>query len=339
MPTALRMRNKPQGQKVNLVTKKQPTTATVTAPQKTATTQQHGGVKSATVLAHDQALMNLQQSNLIVKTMLDATFGCMTFLRGLLPDGNFEDVHIAAPNPGPGSGPGRRGAKNDDASAPPASQMSTASQGGGAGESQSKQGKGLRIKKIKRGYSTEADKLLDWIDGGVFEAVEKQYLKSCVFAVYLDPEDPTNLVEALTINFYYPEIGNSGIRIPQFDIEDSIQNLRIGGTAGLMMAGAGETADSARGPDGMRLRTIGEVKKAIKKLVKSLIITCQSLGELPTRRWVTMRLHYLDETPADYEPPFFVAADTKHNLHFGTKDSSQIPDKTSVGHLETGFHS
>ncbi|KAJ9124240.1 hypothetical protein QFC22_001039 [Naganishia vaughanmartiniae] len=352
MPTVVRMRNKPLGQKVNLVTKKQTTITTPTAQQQTAPAQQHG-VKSAIALAHDQALMNLQQSNLIVKTMLDATFGCMTFLRGLLPDGNFEDVHIAAPNPGltplPGSGRDAR-AENGDASAPPASQMSVASQGGvNGGESQSKHGKGLRIKKIKRGYSTEADKLLDWInltskDGGVIEAVEKQYLKSCVFAVYLDPEDPTNLVEALTINFYYPEIGNSGTRIPQFDIEDSIQNLRIGGTAGLMIGGSGTgeraaLGDSRTGNDGMRLRTIGEVKKAIKKLVKSLIITCQSLGELPTRRWVTMRLHYLDGTPADYEPPFFVSADTEQDLHFGTKNSAQIPDKTSVGHLETGFHS
>jgi hypothetical protein len=40
-----------------------------------------------------------------------------------------------------------------------------------------------------------------------------------------------------------------------------------------------------------------------------------------------------------YEPPFFVAADTKQDLHFGTKDATQIPDKTSIGHIETGFHS
>jgi hypothetical protein len=103
-------------------------------------------------------------------------------------------------------------------------------------------------------------------------------------------------VEALTINFHYPELAESGVRIPQFDIEDSIHKLHIGGSKGL-----GDSTDSARGPDGFKLRTIGEVKRAIKvclhfnrrtsvqinlpmlsqKLVKSLIITCQSLGELP----------------------------------------------------------
>lgn len=40
-----------------------------------------------------------------------------------------------------------------------------------------------------------------------------------------------------------------------------------------------------------------------------------------------------------YEPPFFVAADANQKLRFDTKDKSQVPDKTSIGHMETGFHS
>jgi hypothetical protein len=55
-------------------------TAAPAAQQKNKTTQQLP-TKTVTSLSHDQALMNLQQSNTIVKTMLDATFGCMTFLR------------------------------------------------------------------------------------------------------------------------------------------------------------------------------------------------------------------------------------------------------------------
>jgi hypothetical protein len=127
--------------------------------------------------------------------------------------------------------------------------------------------------------------------------VEKQYLKACVFAVYLvsrairghvvlhhltalSTKGPRrslkvrltliplltcadialpSLVEALTINFHYPELADTGIRIPQFDIEESIHNLKIGGSKGL-----GDSTDSARGPDGMKLRTVGEVKRAIK---------------------------------------------------------------------------
>jgi hypothetical protein len=55
-------------------------TAAPAAQQKNKTMQQLP-IKTVTSLSYDQALMNLQQSNSIVKTMLDATFGCMTFLR------------------------------------------------------------------------------------------------------------------------------------------------------------------------------------------------------------------------------------------------------------------
>ena len=61
----------------------------------------------------------------------------------------------------------------------------------------------MKIKTVKRGYSTESDKLLDFLvreaplsnfepkfidlvkEKGIFEAIEKQYLASFIFAVYL----------------------------------------------------------------------------------------------------------------------------------------------------------
>jgi hypothetical protein len=66
-------------------------------------------------------------------------------IRGLLPEGNFDDVQIAAPNPGPESRPYK------DDTLPPASQMSNYEESNS--QSQAKGARGLRIKKIKRGYS------------------------------------------------------------------------------------------------------------------------------------------------------------------------------------------
>lgn len=66
-----------QDQKV--AAKKQSTASNVA--QARSKTKQQQSSKTATMITHDQALMSLQQSNQIVKTMLDATFGCMTFLR------------------------------------------------------------------------------------------------------------------------------------------------------------------------------------------------------------------------------------------------------------------
>ena len=66
----------------------------------------------------------------------------------------------------------------------------------------SRQRSGIKIKTVVRGYSEEANKLLDclvslsprhcisasWLSSqekGIFDAMEKQYLKSFIFAIYL----------------------------------------------------------------------------------------------------------------------------------------------------------
>lgn len=97
----------------------------------------------------------------------------------------------------------------------------------------------VRVKKLKRGASSEADKLLDYLvrsvrllrswpllthvhhqELGATEAIEKGYLHQlgasgslsggrfadlarAVFAIYLDPDEPTNLVESYTFTFSY----------------------------------------------------------------------------------------------------------------------------------------
>lgn len=70
----------PQRRQDQKVTAKKQSTVTTIGHDNPKTKQQQSS-KTATTISHDQALMSLQQSNQIVKTMLDATFGCMTFLR------------------------------------------------------------------------------------------------------------------------------------------------------------------------------------------------------------------------------------------------------------------
>jgi HORMA domain len=43
----------------------------------------------------------------------------------------------------------------------------------------------FRIMAVRRGFSSEGDLLLDYLEKGVFHALEKQYLKSFVLALYL----------------------------------------------------------------------------------------------------------------------------------------------------------
>ena len=43
----------------------------------------------------------------------------------------------------------------------------------------------FKFKTVRRGFSSEGDLLLDYLEKGVFHALEKQYLKSFILALYL----------------------------------------------------------------------------------------------------------------------------------------------------------
>lgn len=92
-------------------------------------------------------------------------------------------------------------------------------------------------------------------------------------------------------------------------------------------------------PSNMKLQTIGEVKKAVRKLVKNLILICQNMGDIPPQRYAMMKLIYTEDTPKDYEPPYFVPFPKESkDWYFGTHNVEEQPDRFSVGSLETGIH-
>lgn len=60
----------------------------------------------------------------------------------------------------------------------------------------------------------------------------------------------------------------------------------------------------------------------------------------PERRFATFKVFYTEETPADYEPPHFQAGDAeKDKWFFMTHDTHEVPDRWSIGKLNTGHHS
>ena len=59
----------------------------------------------------------------------------------------------------------------------------------------------------------------------------------------------------------------------------------------------------------------------------------------PERRYATFKLFYYDNTPADYEPPHFLPGDAvKDRWFFTTHGKEEVPEKWSLGGLETGHH-
>jgi hypothetical protein len=127
---------------------------------------------------------------------------------------------------------------------------------------------GIAVKTIKNDISTESNTIVDWIERGCFDALQKQYLKTIIFGIYLDPEHPNKLVEQYEFSFSY-EKENIEVNLNSTDI------------------------------------SIDSIQKNTRNLVRRLLISTQNLEPLPENAYVTMRLLYHDHTPIDYEPPLF----------------------------------
>ncbi|KAI0092965.1 HORMA domain-containing protein [Irpex rosettiformis] len=278
-----------------------------------------------------QEVLTAQQSLQSIQTLLRAGLGCITYLRNLLPAENFSESYLT--------------------SASAESQSSAPSVGGSfASDSSKRNVSGFKIMTVSRGYTEEADKLMDYLENGIFDALQKQYLRSFIFAIYLDNDDPNNIVEAYTFNFRYHTIPGTNVTVPVMSLGDDLMNLSI--------SGRGKKSDPVS--DATRkgkVPTLGEVKRSLKTLIKNLIQATTQMDALPSiqplisvvlystlspqtgRRYATFKLYYYDHTPDDYEPPYFRAGDSKKDKwFFSTHEQTEVPEKCSIGQVQTGWH-
>ncbi|KZT61571.1 DNA-binding protein, partial [Calocera cornea HHB12733] len=260
-------------------------------------------MQSQAVRSRQDQTITQEQSLQAVKSLLSAGFSCVAYLRGILPADNFVEGHGG----------------NELASRPQSSRQSALCNQ-------------VNLMTIQRGHSAAGDKLLNYLENGIFDALEKQYLKSFMLAVYLDPEDPNSIIECFTFSFSYQCIPGSTTTVPVLtSLNNELENMSIGKTGRKMSA----QQVVAKG----KVPTIGEVKASVKSLVKRLIMTTQMMEELPTQRYVTLKLFYVDGTPEDYEPPLFRAADADlDRFYFSTHDASERPENMNIGSVQTSFH-
>ncbi|KAG5517931.1 hypothetical protein PMAC_000386 [Pneumocystis sp. 'macacae'] len=217
-------------------------------------------------------------SQQLIQTMIEASFGCILYVRGLFPDDNFSEE--------------RYNQKPNKSSIPVNS--------------------GTRIMKIKRGFSEEADLLLDYLNQGVYDALSKKYLRSILFAIYFDPNDSTNIFESYTFNFAYcghdmkpiMNVVNSKGEKQSFGVEEEY------------------------------------AKRCIQLLLRNLITLTQNLSPLPENkhRYITMKLFYTDITPQDYQPPMFRDCTMEKPLTFSVDPENTSFYKQTAGSMDTGFH-
>ncbi|KAK6533210.1 DNA binding protein [Arthrobotrys megalospora] len=260
------------------------------------------GLNASADLGQHQAIVLMeQQSQKVVQDLISAAIGCITYLRGLIPEKSFCDMSYG-------------GTTNE-------SQLQNQS-GFISQESdmlEKKKASGTRIKHIRRGFSSEADTLLDLIERGIFSALSKGYLKAFQLAVFLDINNPEVIQEAYTfsINYHARESGKL------VDIKDILMSTVIQN---------GASCDHSA-----ELLDIAQINRSVRALIRRLIVITQNLDLLPENRYLTIRLYHTPDAPGDWTPPMFTQS-TGKPLWFNGETSNNLSDEI-FGSMETGLHS
>lgn len=144
-----------------------------------------------------------------------------------------------------------------------------------------------------------ACQIVEWMKG-CYDAIEKNYLRMMVIAVYRDPQNPTTIFETYSFRFAYTDLGAT------MNFCSSKKNMTF---------------------------SIEETKRATILLIRKLFSVTQHLEALPEDVSLTMKLFYYDEvTPEDYQPPGFKASSTDPLNFHGD------PTTLHVGRVASAFH-
>jgi len=148
--------------------------------------------KLAAVIQQEQTLkqkqsLHQEQSLQVVQTLLGASIGSLAFIRGLFPDECFTKMRYEPEY-----------TKNYRA-------FST-----GAAEA-GRRGQGVKVTRLQKGINRFADRLLDYLETGVFQALKDGYLKALQLGIYTDENRPEQVAESYTFSFLYH--GQEGISL------------------------------------------------------------------------------------------------------------------------------
>lgn len=241
-------------------------------------TRQVAATKTDPVTSKTKTGLTTEQSQKLIQTMLTMSFGCLAFLRGLFPDDNFVDQRFV----------------------PEKVEKNYRKLGGSQSSS-------IKIKTLVRGKSNEADLLLNWLEKGVFQSIKLKYLKALSLGIFLNEDDPTDLLENYTFMFEY-------------DGSDNFQ-MKVG-------SGKGDQVDCI---------SLLDSRKMAQQLMRRFIIITQSLEPLPQRKFLTLRLMFNEDAPPDYQPQLFRDATFDRPAVIKVPLSTDM-DSFSVGSLDTKHH-
>ncbi|EFN50707.1 hypothetical protein CHLNCDRAFT_142584 [Chlorella variabilis] len=158
------------------------------------------------------------------------------------------------------------------------------------------------------GKTEEAARLVQWVEGGVADALARRYLRKVFFGFSRDKEGK-DLLEEYVFSFSYGKDGE-------------VSMATNGGTRSKHKF---STKDSKlQGP------TLMQIKYQVVRLMRMLVEVTNTLEQVPAERYLFMKLTYTDDTPDEYEPPMFGPAPDG-----GVGCFSRMPFVMEIGAVDT----
>ncbi|CAN8238613.1 unnamed protein product [Cochlearia groenlandica] len=164
----------------------------------------------------------------------------------------------------------------------------------------------MKIKKLMP-MDAESRRLIDWMEKGVYDALQKKYLKTLMFCICESVDGP--MIEEYSFSFSYSD-------------SDSQVMMNINRTGNKNGGTFNSNADI----------TPNQMRSSACKMVRTLVQLMRTLDKMPDQRTIVMKLLYYDDvTPPDYEPPFFRGCTEDEAQYVWTKN----PLRMEVGNVNS----
>ncbi|OCF71160.1 hypothetical protein I204_08113 [Kwoniella mangroviensis CBS 8886] len=311
------------------------TTSQQNASQSQGTTQK-GKEKQAQ--NQDQTIVTKEDSFDILKVTLEANIGIICYLRNLLPEEDFEYFYICGSNAPPAKSPDElyrltaEEARAWNAKQQAESQFQSQSQSQSQSQGVPHEFSDVRTfswRKIKDDQSHQGKAICQLLSGAE-EAIRKGYLRSLMLIIFLDDEDPTNVIETYTFNFFYHESTGA----PSMSVEHSVNRELDQSLKGFALLDKNRILGNPM--------THLEVRRMVKNSpVSGLSLRCRRSSLMPLssseKRFVDIKLFYNDRAPENYVAPSF-ADSSEEKLVLGTNDVENPPLWMPFQGFQTGHH-
>lgn len=197
----------------------------------------------------------------------------------------------------------------------------------------------------------DAQKFVQWLEQGVFDALTKKYLATVLLEVYevfdkSNPSSPADLNEILETQ-RGESTSPDGQEGSDKDITRKILEV-FSFSVSYPSATSGPEFRMSRGKRGKKGKlesdekpTRNSIKQSTSDVLVQLMKLASTLAPLPENRVVSMKLLYTSATPEDYEPPMFRAADDKStgsNCWFENRPLQLSPGKVCTPYHEMLIH-